>query len=114
MANQTELLNVSDEMKSEDDREILCEEPVAEELCSSSLDTTEELYSSSAPDTCGDCGVDTKDKYLEILEFTHFVDFFSFTCVGKNHKRKELVRKLTVVVALDLGCGNTKNPENES
>ena len=25
-----------------------------EELCSSSLDTTEELYSSSVPDTCGD------------------------------------------------------------
>ena len=51
MANQTELLNVSDEMKLSDDREILCEERGAEELCSSSLDTTEELYSSSVPDT---------------------------------------------------------------
>ena len=54
MANQTELLNVSDEMKLEDDRQNLCEERGAEELCSSSLDTTEELYSSSVPDTCGD------------------------------------------------------------
>ena len=54
MANQTELLNVSDEMKLDDDREILCEELSAGELCSSSLDTTEELYSSSVPDTCGD------------------------------------------------------------
>ena len=54
MANQTELLNVSDEMKLNDDREILCEESGVEELCSSSLDTTEELYSSSVPDTCGD------------------------------------------------------------
>ena len=54
MANQTELLNVSDEMKLEDDGQNLCEERSAEELCSSSLDTTEELYSSSVPDTYGD------------------------------------------------------------
>ncbi len=51
MANQTELLNVSDEMKLDDDRQNLCEEPGVEELCSSSLDTFEELYSSSVPDT---------------------------------------------------------------
>lgn len=55
MANQTELLNVSDEMKLGKDRQNLCEELSAGELCSSSLDTTEELYSSSVPDTCGDC-----------------------------------------------------------
>ena len=52
MANQTELLNVSDEMKLDDDREILCELESAEKLCSSSLDTTGELYSSSVPGTC--------------------------------------------------------------
>lgn len=56
MANQTELLNVSDEMKLDKDRQNLCEELSAGELCSSSLDTTEELYSSSVPDTCGDGG----------------------------------------------------------
>ena len=53
MANQTELLNVSDEMKLDDDRQNFCEELGAEELCSSSLDTFEELYSSSATDACG-------------------------------------------------------------
>ena len=52
MANQTLILNVSDEMKLDKDIGILCEEWSAEELCSSSLDTTEELYSSSVPDTC--------------------------------------------------------------
>ena len=51
MANQTELLNVSDEMKLENDRQNLCEELSSGELCSSSSDTAEELYSSSAPDT---------------------------------------------------------------
>ena len=43
MANQTELLNVSDEMKLDDDRQNFCEELGAEELCSS-----------STTDTCGD------------------------------------------------------------
>ena len=55
MANQTELLNVSDEMKLNDKQQIIEGQEHDEELCSSSLDTTEELYSSSAPDTCGDC-----------------------------------------------------------
>ncbi|MBP3422107.1 MAG: hypothetical protein J6K37_07555, partial [Lachnospiraceae bacterium] len=48
-------LNVSDEMKLDDDRQNFCEELGAEELCSSSLDTFEELYSSSATDACGMC-----------------------------------------------------------
>ena len=56
MANQTELLNVSNEMKLDNDKQNLCEELSAGELCSSSLDTTEELYSSSATDACGDGG----------------------------------------------------------
>ena len=54
MANQTLILNVSDEMKLDKGREFLCEESGVEELCSSSLDTAEELYSSSVPDTYRD------------------------------------------------------------
>ena len=63
---------------------------------------------------CGDCGRTTQKRYIEILEFTHFAEFFSFNRIAENHKEKELVRKVTVVVALDLGCGNTKNSEYES
>ncbi len=62
----------------------------------------------------GDCGRTTQKGYVEILEFTHFVELFSFNRIAENHKEKELVRKVTVVVALDLGCGNTKNSEYES
>ena len=54
MANQTLILNVSEEMKLDDVRQELCGLECGEELCSSSLDTTEELYCSSATDTCGD------------------------------------------------------------
>ena len=76
MANQTELLNVSDEMKLDDERQSFEGLECGEGLCSSSSDTTEELYSSSAPDTCGDCSVATKKGYVEILEFTHFVEAY--------------------------------------
>ena len=63
---------------------------------------------------CGDCGVATKEEYVEILEFTHFVEFCSFRKIGENHKVKNLVKKVTVVVALDLGTGNTKNLEYDN
>ena len=114
MADQTLPLNVSYEMKADDERQNCVGMESDEELCSSSSDSAEELYSSSTTDACGDCGVATKKGYVEILEFTHFVEFFSFNKIGENHKEKELVRKVTVVVALDLGCGNTKNSEYES
>ena len=58
---------------------------------------------------CGDCGRTTQKGYVEILEFTHFTELFSFKRIGENHKEKSLVKKVTVVVALDLGTGNTKN-----
>ena len=48
-------------------------------------------------------------RYVKILEFTHFVTFFSFNKIGENHKEKILVKKVTVVVALDLGTGNRRN-----
>ena len=54
MANQTELLNVSDGMRLNEKGQIIEGQEHDEELCFSSSDTTEELYSSSAPDTCGD------------------------------------------------------------
>lgn len=114
MADQTLPLNVSYEMKADDERQNCVGMESDEELCSSSSDSAEELYSSSTTDACGDCGRTTQKGYVEILEFTHFVELFSFNRIAENHKEKELVRKVTVVVALDLGCGNTNNSEYES
>lgn len=54
MADQTLPLNVSDEMKSDDERQNCVGMESDEGLCSSSSDTTEELYSSSTTDTCRD------------------------------------------------------------
>ena len=54
MANQTLPLNVSDEMKSDDERQNCVGMESCERLYSSSLDTPEELCSSSVTDACGD------------------------------------------------------------
>ena len=102
MANQTELLNVSDEMKLDDVRQELCELESDEELCFSSLDTTEGLYSSSIPDTCGGYHVAMQERYLEILDFTQFFDRFVFTPNAKNVLEKELKREIPVSVGIEL------------
>ena len=51
---------------------------------------------------CGDCGRTTTQKYVEILEFMHFTEFWTFNEVGVNHKEKVQVRKVEVSVVLDL------------
>ena len=89
-------------------------ENVTEKMCSSDGNVVGEMCSPADADTCGKCGVATKEEYVEILEFTHFVEFFSFKRIGENHKEKSLVKKVTVVVALELGTGNTKNSEYEN
>ena len=53
MANQTELLNVSDEMKFDDNVQTDNVKEQEENMYSSSSDTTEELCSSSVTDTRG-------------------------------------------------------------
>ena len=55
MADQTLPLNVSYEMKADDERQNCVGMESDEELCSSSSDSAEELYSSSTTDACGDC-----------------------------------------------------------
>ena len=64
MVNQTELLNVSDEMKSDDERQSFEGLECGEGFCSSSSDTTEELYSSSATDACRDCLLAIKETLI--------------------------------------------------
>ena len=56
---------------------------------------------------CGDCGSTTQKGYVEILEFTHFTEFWTFNEVGVNHKEKVQVRKVEVSVVLDLDTWNT-------
>ena len=63
---------------------------------------------------CGDCGRTTQKGYVEILEFTHFAEYYNFNTVNENHRKKEIVNKITVIVALDLGTRDTKNLKYEN
>ena len=56
---------------------------------------------------CGDDCRTTKGRYLKILEFTHFAQFYSFSCDSEIGRKKELIRSVKVVVAVDLGWGTT-------
>ena len=56
MANQTQILNVSDEMNLNDNVQMKNVKEQEENMYSSSSDTTEELCSSSTTDACGERG----------------------------------------------------------
>ena len=107
MANQTLPLNVSDEMKSDDERQNCVGMESDEGLCSSSSDTTEELYSSSTTDTCGDNSCTTSDRYVKILDFRHFERFFRFDQSDRKTYKKAISDGVNVSVVLDSVCGNT-------
>ena len=102
MANQTQILNVSDEMKFDDNVQTKNVKEQEENMYSSSSDTTEELCSSSTNGTCGDCGVTMSHRYLEILDFTQFFDHFVFTPNAENVLEKELKREIPVSVGIEL------------
>ena len=57
-----------------------------DELCSHDSNEVDKMCFDSSNDTCGDCGRTTQKGYVEILEFTHFVEFFSFNRIAENHK----------------------------
>ncbi len=58
--------------------------------------------------TCGDYSGTTKARYVEVLEFRHFVTMFEFSGDGHFRGEKHLIQKINCSVVLDLGCGNTK------
>lgn len=64
------------------------------------------LYSTDNP--CGDYSGTTKARYVEVLEFRHFVTMFEFSGDGHFRGEKHLIQKINCSVVLDLGCGNTK------
>ena len=78
MANQTQILNVSDEMKLNDNVQMKNVKEQEENMYSSSSDTTEELCSSSTTDACGDCSIDVKSTEVRTangLEIKGFREF---------------------------------------
>ena len=106
MANQTQILNVSDEMKFDDNVQTDNVKEQEENMYSSSSDTTEELCSSSTNGTCGDNSCTTSDRYVKILDFRHFERFFRFDQSDRKTYKKAISDGVNVSVVLDSVCGN--------
>lgn len=107
MADQTLPLNVSYEMKADDERQNCVGMESDEELCFSSSDSAEELCSSSASDAYRDNSCTTSDRYVKIFDFRHFERFFRFNQSDRKTYKKAISDGVNVSVVLDSGFGNT-------
>lgn len=58
--------------------------------------------------SCGDGSVDTKKRYVEILNFRHFHKHIVFTNEGEKMRNKEIKDYINVSVVVDIECGDTK------
>ena len=85
MADQTLPLNVSYEMKADDERQNCVGMESDEELCSSSSDSAEELYSSSTTDACG---VGSSDAVLWKIRKIGMLYHKMLWFEGKNWSKK--------------------------
>lgn len=56
---------------------------------------------------CGDCGGTTSHSWIEILEFQHFTKIQKFEYSKGKGNTKAILNQVTVIVALDVGYGNT-------
>ena len=57
---------------------------------------------------CGVHSVDTKNKYVEVLHFKLFHDYFAFEEDGQGFKKKVLKKYFNVSVVVNLECGDTR------
>ena len=57
---------------------------------------------------CGDYSRTTEARYVEVLEFSHFVTIYEFDRKKQNGGQKRMIDRITVSVVLDLDCGNTE------
>lgn len=96
MADQTLPLNVSCEMKADDERQNCV-----------GMESDEELCSSSASDAYRDNSCTTSDRFVRILNFRHFERFFRFDQSDRKTYKKAISDGINVSVVLDCGFGNT-------
>lgn len=52
--------------------------------------------------SCGDCSVAHKSELIEILEFTHFFEHFTFDKTDYSERGKHMKKYIRVVVAVEL------------
>ena len=63
----------------------------------------------SSLNTCGEHSGTTKDRYLEILRFSHSARHVVFDSEGDKFHNKRIEDYITISVVIDMECGNTRN-----
>ena len=58
--------------------------------------------------TCGDCCVTAKGELVEVLEFTHFYEHFTFEKTDWSERGKHLKKYIRVIVAVELDTVGAK------
>jgi hypothetical protein len=85
-----------------------------EEDCSTKKDkgihdnSNDIMYSHYGDDTCRDDCKATKEIYVEIVEFTHFVKFWTFADIDGLSREKILIDRIKVSAGVYLDYGDTK------
>ena len=54
------------------------------------------------------CGVDTKERPVEVLYFKQFYRHIVFTEDEEGNRNKRKGKYFEISVVVDIGCGNTK------
>lgn len=54
------------------------------------------------------CGGNTKETYLEILNFRQFYSHFVFVEDKEGNRNKRVEKYFEVSAVVDVGCGDTK------
>ena len=63
---------------------------------------TDSGHSGACLEPCGDCSVAHKSELIEILEFTHFFEHFTFDKTDYSERGKHMKKYIRVVVAVEL------------
>ena len=77
-------------------------------LCSCENDGASNMCSSENDDTCGMRDTAPTDRYVKLLDFTHFSRHMVFSKSERKDKKKAILNGVNVSVVLDLVCAAPK------
>ena len=76
--------------------------------CSFCEDDIENMCSNKEHDTCGMRDTAPTDRYVKLLDFTHFSRHMVFSKSERKDKKKAILNGVNVSVVLDLVCATPK------
>ena len=89
------------------DKTVIVEVDTELSLCSCENDVVDETCSLGGNDTYRMCGVDTKERYLEVFCFRQYYKHFVFVEDEQGNRKKRMEKYFEVSAVVDVGCGDT-------